>query len=369
MTRQRRHTSVLKESGLDMLKETTVAGTSGALGAAAALHAATTANVKRATPTRKTQATFEIDSMFSLDRKLGQGKFGQVWLATDKKTGQQYALKFLSNEMSQDEQKEVKREIALLSAFSTADGCHPNIVCYYRDFSAIAKLGNQRKQLHEIIIQTEFIKGAELGQWIANWYAKHKVPPPGKIVRHIAQGLLRALAFAHEKKIYHLDIKPSNVMVRESTGDAVLIDFGLACRDLECEETVGYGTPGYMSPQYVENCLNDPSGGACTHTIREKTDIWAAGLTLLALVANKDAGEILQRQYEEKVFPALTLGKLVPEETEFLKSVKSVRSYFPDAPAPIYAFDLQVSDVIDQALTVDMRKRPSANKLLQLLDN
>jgi nucleotide-binding universal stress UspA family protein len=107
-----------------------------------------------------------------------------------------------------------------------------------------------------------------------------EMPLPVEEIVKIGIVLAEALDDIHRQHVIHFDIKPSNVMMRES-GEAVLIDFGLARHeklpDLLAEEfRVPIGTAPYISPEQVRRCRNDP-----------RSDLFAAGVLLYHLLTGQ----------------------------------------------------------------------------------
>ncbi len=298
----------------------------------------------------------KLNDYYVLKRLLGQGNFGQVWLANDKKTDEPFALKVLEN-MTEDS----KREVAVLSVLSKQCKAD-NVVCYYDHFRALSSLGKRREQLFYVIV-TEYIEGIEMHKWISNWYADNKKAPPKATLHKFAQSLLKALAFIHKNKVYHLDVKPSNIIIRKSNEECTLIDFGLACTtrsknpDATCVGTEGYGTPGYMSPDYASNCLLNFELGLCNEASRSGTDIWAFGMTMLSTVQPREIGEEFQNIYEETVLKNNYAKK---DEKAFLKLLSTPESL------PKFKVDEITTSVIYSALTVDPKDRPSAAELLKM---
>lgn len=148
---------------------------------------------------------------FVLERKLGSGGMGEVFLATDPDLKRQVALKFLLRESRSDESHRVRLQ---REAQAMARLLHPNV--------AIAHdVGSFRGQT---FVAMEFIDGATLDEWVdergRDW----------PTLRGVLLGAGRGLAAAHEAGLVHRDFKPSNVIV-DGRGNAKVTDFGLA-RDL-----------------------------------------------------------------------------------------------------------------------------------------
>ena len=107
-----------------------------------------------------------------------------------------------------------------------------------------------------------------------------EVPLPWREVVEIGTNVAKALHDLHRQHVIHLDVKPSNVMVRE-TGEAVLIDYGFAHHehlpDLLAEEfREPFGTTPYMAPEQVLQDRSDP-----------RSDLFALGVMLYFLVAGE----------------------------------------------------------------------------------
>lgn len=100
-----------------------------------------------------------------------------------------------------------------------------------------------------------------------------ELPLPYDEVAATGIKIATALSDLHRQRVVHLDVKPSNIMFRE-TGEAVLIDFGLSHHDhlpdlMQEEFRVPYGTAPYMSPEQLRGIRNDP-----------RSDIFALGVLL-----------------------------------------------------------------------------------------
>ncbi len=116
-------------------------------------------------------------------------------------------------------------------------------------------------------IVVECIPGATLFQQL------HQLPLPYADVADIGLKIAAALDDLHRQHVIHLDVKPSNIMFR-STGEAVLLDFGLSHHDqlpdlMQEEFRVPFGTAPYMSPEQLLGVRNDP-----------RSDLFALGVLL-----------------------------------------------------------------------------------------
>jgi eukaryotic-like serine/threonine-protein kinase len=100
------------------------------------------------------------------------------------------------------------------------------------------------------------------------------LPLPYAEVAEIGAKVAEALDSIHRQHVVHLDVKPSNVVLREGTGEAALVDFGLAHHDqlpdlMEEEFRLPYGTAPYMAPEQILGIRND-----------SRSDLFALGVLL-----------------------------------------------------------------------------------------
>jgi len=118
----------------------------------------------------------------------------------------------------------------------------------------------------------EYLKGETIKQMLSK-----EGRLPLKAVVFITAQILRALSYAHSRKIVHRDIKSSNIMW---TDDKIvkLMDFGLAkvVEEYKASQTVASGTPYYMSPEQT-------LGG----NIDARTDLYSLGVTLFEMVTSR----------------------------------------------------------------------------------
>jgi serine/threonine protein kinase len=206
----------------------------------------------------------KLFNRFALQKVLGRGGMGIVWLARDERLDRLIALKVVPEAVCFDPSahEDLKRETRKSLLLT-----HPNIV---RIFDFIEEGQNAA-------ISMEYVDGATLSSL--------RVKKPAKCFE-IAEispwiiSLCEALGYAHESaSIIHRDLKPSNLMVN-SRGDLKVTDFGIAVtlRDsMSCISVrTSSGTLNYMSPQQMLG--EDPSAS---------DDIYAVGATLYELLSSK----------------------------------------------------------------------------------
>jgi serine/threonine protein kinase len=203
---------------------------------------------------------------YHLKQKLGNGGFGEVWLAEKElNTGAtvigeiKYALKFLTGEI---DLAAFEKEIRSL----TRVGSHINIISIRDAFECTAYV--------RPVIVTDFANGGSLYELI-----KNEVISLDKAVKIIEQVLV-GLEYLHSFPIAHRDIKPGNILLRD--GIACISDFGLAI-DLEKTQTTrGWrATDNYYSPEYAKAKMRGNP-----FTVTEYEDLWATAVTFYQLILN-----------------------------------------------------------------------------------
>ena len=199
---------------------------------------------------------------YRIERSLGEGGMGQVYLATDTRLDRPVALKGLSDRLRGDPKHMARfhREARVLASLR-----HPNIATIYG-------LEESRDQSRYLVL--EYIEGEDL---------EHRVGRGAMDVaetRRILQQVASALEAAHARGVLHRDLKLGNVMI-DAGGQVKLLDFGLARpggedqpegsvaatrTDLSLTGNL-FGSPGYMSPEQARGEVLD-----------ERTDLFALGV-------------------------------------------------------------------------------------------
>jgi predicted Ser/Thr protein kinase len=203
--------------------------------------------------------------------KIGEGGFGLVYKAIDKKNNMIVAIKqinvaALSMQEIIDATDSYNREITLLPRLQHQS--LPHIYGYFTD------------EDHWYIIM-EYINGETLEETLAKASTGRL---PVQQVLNIGMALCDVLAYLHAQQpsIIYRDIKPANIMITDK-GAIYLIDFGTARRYRadQSRDTGSLGSPGYAAPEQYGKAQTTP-----------KTDIYGLGATLQTLLTGKEPLEI-----------------------------------------------------------------------------
>jgi serine/threonine-protein kinase len=237
----------------------------------------------------------ELDGRYRIEAELGAGGAGTVYRAFHLERQVGVAVKVLRPELasSAELRQRFAREARALTALS-----HPNIV-------AVVDSGVASDTAYLVM---ELLEGETLSTRL------RRGALPVAQALGIMRQLLTALAFVHEQKLVHRDVKPANVFLqKEGAGIRVrLLDFGLA--KFLAPEIGGpsltragqvFGTPSYMAPEQIAGQQADP-----------RTDVYAAGIVLFEMLAGRvpfqgEASDVLRRHIMEEL-PVEALPPDVP---------------------------------------------------------
>lgn len=222
---------------------------------------------------------------FRLERNLGQGAQGTVYLAHDTRLDRKVAIKLLRPEQAPKSLDEAR----LVSKLQ-----HPNVVALYDAFVESRRVG----------LVFEYVDGETL----ADLLKREGALTPVRAVE-LMLGVLDGLASAHAQGIIHRDIKPQNIMLDRS-GRARIMDFGVATQS---GETGMSGTVGYMAPEMLKNLPVDA-----------QADVFAAGMVLYQMLAGRlpvDGGSVfatLNRIANEAIAPPSSIKPGIDEKLDHL---------------------------------------------------
>ncbi len=219
---------------------------------------------------------------YLIEKKMGEGAFGQVLKCRDSYLDRVVALK-IAKSAGPTRRSEIDR--FLREAKSAARLRHPNIIPVY-EYGAESGVN---------YISYAFIEG----QTLAEWLRARESTPLAERVAVVAQ-LAEALDYAHQEGIVHRDIKPENVLV-DGKDVPHIADFGCARMEAgEMEQTMeGWvlGTPAYMSPEQAQGRSKGTDG---------RSDLWSLGVILYEILCGV-------RPFQAKELPKM-LDQIVHRE-------------------------------------------------------
>ncbi len=278
-----------------------------------------------------------IGGRYRLQSLLGQGGFGEVYVAEQLGLDRPVALKLLHGPcMDPVVQERFEREARLAQRLE-----HPNTV-RLRDFGLDAD-GSP-------YIAFELLRGRPLGALLREQGSL----PPRRVCR-IAEQVLKSLMEAHGLGIVHRDVKPANLFVTEHAGEpdfCKVLDFGIAksldsrTKALTSDGEV-VGTPAYMAPEAFSGELLTPAA-----------DLYSLGIVMTEMLSGArlltgDALGIVTRHLSSEPLPlpgvvtASPLGPVVaratakhpaaryPSAAEMLREVEAVHARLGAAPEPM----------------------------------
>jgi len=194
---------------------------------------------------------------YEIIAKLGHGGMGAVYRAHDRELGEDVALKVLLPDLIRDSSalERFRREVKFARKIA-----HPN-VCRVFD---VGEDGNTR------FLTMEFIAGQSLRERLLAGPIE-----PSRALSILHQ-IIQGIAAAHGQGVIHRDLKPDNVMLRDS-GQAVVADFGLArAPATNAAESNFAGTPAYMSPEQIRG-----------ETLDGRSDIFALGIVAYEVLVGR----------------------------------------------------------------------------------
>ncbi|NXM25943.1 NEK11 kinase, partial [Oxyruncus cristatus] len=198
-----------------------------------------------------------IARRYTIQRKLGNGSFGSVYLVSDRKSKQGEELKVLKEisvgDLKPNETVEANLEAQLLSKLD-----HPAIVKFYASFV----------ERESFCIITEYCEGGDLDFKIQEYKDSGKIFTQSQVIDWFIQ-LLLGVNYMHERRILHRDLKAKNIFLKDNL--LKIGDFGVSCLLMgSCDlATTFTGTPHYMSPEVLKH-----------QGYNTKSDIWSLGCIL-----------------------------------------------------------------------------------------
>ena len=243
---------------------------------------------------------------YEIQRKLGRGGMGTVYVAHDPVLGRMVAIKVFAGDLDlPDARERFSREARAAAALS-----HPNIVTVH-DYGEF--------ELQPFIVM-EYVAGETVASLI-----RRKAPILLADKLRWLEELCSGAGYAHRMQLVHRDLKPANLIIDRSSHLKIL-DFGIArILGLTSTTSLTIGTPGYMSPEQIRG---DP--------LDDRADQFAIGVVSYELLAYTEA-------FPGDAIPIITLRVLEEDPVP-------LRQLVPDAPS-------RLVEIVNRALEKDPSER------------
>ena len=260
-------------------------------------------------------------SHYKILEKIGEGGMGVVYKAEDTKLKRTIALKFLSSELTRNQEA---RDRFMKEAQAAAALDHPHICTVHEIDETDGKT----------FIAMTYIEGQSLKEKIE--VGQMEIDDVVEVVFQVAGGLKEA----HDKGIIHRDIKPANIMLT-AKGQAKIMDFGLAKLEwgVDLTKTAAIlGTVAYMSPEQARG-----------EKVDHRTDIWSLGCVLYEMLTG-------QRPFKSD------------------KDQAAIYAILNEAPQSLTSFKKELPQELEQTVNKCLEKNPDkryqdANEIIDDLNS
>jgi len=252
-------------------------------------------------PVQRTNSSGRTLGRYEIERELGKGAMGVVYLGRDPKINRVVAIKAipLAEEFDDEDLAEARarffREAEMAGRLN-----HPGIVTVY-DAGEDSGLA---------YIAMEYLRGQHLSH-----YAEPEHLLPTATVLSLVARVADALNYAHRQNVVHRDIKPANIMFNAEADELKITDFGIArLTDVSRTKTgIVLGTPSFMSPEQLEG---RPLDG--------RSDLFALGVTLYQLLSGQlpfradSMTRLMQKIANDEHAPVRSIRPELPESIEVI---------------------------------------------------
>ena len=245
-------------------------------------------------------ATTDLESDYEILGELGRGATAVVYRARDRELGREVAIKVIRPKYADDDET-----VARLAreARTVAQLQHPNIVTLY----AVRRIRDG-----SLALVMQLVPGRTLREML-----NARGPCTFERVDRVLRDVASALAHAHQRGFVHRDVKPENIFIDETTGQALLSDFGVA-RSLEPDSQLtatgtAIGTPSYMSPEQIDGTELDG-----------RSDVYSLGLVGWEMLTGRRPWEgeglysVIFKQKREELPPIDELRPDTPDRLIYL---------------------------------------------------
>ena len=232
---------------------------------------------------------------YRVERLLGKGGFGVVYLVHDEQLQRPVAVKVPHPELISHPDD---AQAYLAEARSVANLDHPHIVPVY-DVGGTAEF--------PVYVVSKFVDGGDLA--CALKQSRKSCRETAELLATVAE----AVHCAHKQGLYHRDLKPGNILL-DRAGRPFVVDFGLALRERDVGKGSRYaGTPAYMSPEQARG-----EG----HRVDGRSDIFSLGIVLYEMLLGRrpfhgeSRAELLEQISNREALPLRQVDDSLPRELE-----------------------------------------------------
>ncbi len=232
---------------------------------------------------------------YSIDRELGRGGAGVVYLAREVDLDRLVAIKLLPPVRAA---LPAARESFLREARLAAKLSHPNIIPIY----AVDDAGDF------VFFVMAFVDGVTLAERV-----RTRGPLPSSEGARMLREVAWALAHAHARGLVHRDIKPDNILIESASGRVLVADFGIAAATGDADNDGIAGTPEFMSPEQ-----------ALGRAVDARSDLYGLGATAFYALSGRlpfegdSATAVLAKQVTEAPPSLASLGIAIPRQLTLL---------------------------------------------------
>lgn len=264
---------------------------------------------------------------YDVQRCLGSGAYGSVWLAVERNTGKQVAIKFYTHRRGIDWSL-LNREVEKLALLYTS-----------REIVGLLEVGWEADPPYYIM---EYLQNGSLSRMLD----RGPLPVPETV--RIATAVAGALVHAHAQGVLHCDVKPANVLL-DSDFAPRLADFGQS--RLSYEQTPALGTLFYMAPEQADlNAAPDP-----------RWDVYALGALLYHMLCGEPPFRTPEN--ERRIREA---GNLEDKLAAYRHIVETEPR--PAAHRAVRGVDTRLAEIVDRCLTPNPSRRfPNASAVAEAL--